>query len=152
MAFIIFWGYQNTKFYSEVIFLTEVQDNLVRLDGLIAYNIDTNWSEPNLVTQKLGVILTGLYLGLENGKYLKVISKSDQIVLERLSYKLSRYPQDEQYEFVELTQKDKEKFESLRTKLRAVGLGMNISYSKSMDVFIDQAKALEESIIFPLTR
>jgi len=146
---IVAWGMMKMNFVKEQVLVTEVQHNLVQLEGLIAYQIDKNWSEPNLVTTELGDVLNGLWLGMTTGNQLGTLSKSDKEILEHLYAKLIRYPSDEIYSFADLTEKDKQNFENLRETLREVGLGLNISYSSDMNSFMRQAEALNNKIKVP---
>jgi hypothetical protein len=150
LALILVWGIVATNFSNDQLFYTEVQDNLVELEGLIGHQQRNNWSEENLVTQKLNEVMDGLYIALNNGKYTKTLSKSDREIYENLLSKLRQYPQDQQYEFTKLTQEDRENFVALRTKLRNVGLGLNLTNQTEFESFIDEIKALEESIEAPL--
>lgn len=47
---IVAWGIMKINFVKEKVLFIEFQHNLVELEGLIAYQIDENWSEPKLVT------------------------------------------------------------------------------------------------------
>ncbi|MFF2176032.1 hypothetical protein ACFVT8_06175 [Lysinibacillus sp. NPDC058147] len=147
---IVAWGIITMNFVKEQVFITEVQHNLVELEGLIENQIDDNWSEPNLVTTKLGDVMNGIWLGMTTGKQLGTLSKSDNDILELLYSKLNQYPKDELYRFVDLTEEDKKNFEELRETLREVGLGLNITISANMDSFINQAEKLNEKIKYPL--
>jgi len=147
---IVAWGIIKMNFVKEQVFVTEVQRNLVELEGLIENQIDDNWSKPNLVTTKLGDVLNGIWLGMTTGKQLGTLSKSDNDILEHFYSKLNQYPKDELYRFVDLTEEDKKNFEELRESLREVGLGLNITISTNMDSFIDQAEKLNGKIKYPL--
>lgn len=147
---IVAWGIITMNFVKEQVFITEVQYNLVELEGLIENQIDDNWSEPNLVTTKLGDVMNGIWLGMTTGKQLGTFSKSDNDILELLYSKLNQYPKDELYRFVDLTEEDKKNFEELRETLREVGLGLNITISANMDSIINQAEKLNEKIKYPL--
>ena len=147
---IVIWGFIKMNFVKEQVFITEVQHNLVELEGLIANQSDNHWSEPNLVTTKLGDVLNGIWLGITTGEQLGTLSREDKEILNSLYYKLKQYPNDELYRFVQLTEEDKRNFEELQDTLRDVGLGLNISISVSMDAFMKQAKELEEKIESPL--
>ena len=138
------------NFVKEQVVVTEVQSNLVQLEGLIAYQVGDDWSEPNLVTTKLGDILNGIWLGMTTGEQLGTLSKGDKKILESLYFKLQQYPNDELYSFANLTEEDKQNFKDLREMLREVGLGLNITYSPDMDFFMSQAEALSEKIKSPL--
>ncbi|WP_238343510.1 hypothetical protein [Gracilibacillus saliphilus] len=127
-------------------FLTEVQYNLVELEGLIAHQSENNWSEPNLVTIELGDILEGISLGITTGEQLGTLSNSDKKTLSHLYSKLNQYSNDVLYSFVELTEDDKKNFEQLREILRDVGLDLNISISNSMGPFMRKVEELEEKL------
>ena len=144
------WGIIKMNFVKEQVLVTEVQTNLVELEGLIAHQIEDNWSEPNLVTTELGDVLNGIWLGMTTGEQLGTLSKSDKRTLEQLYSKLSKYPNDELYSFVNITEEDKKKFEDLRETLREVGLGLNISISPNMDSFMSQAELLINKAESPL--
>lgn len=138
------------NFVKEQVLVTEVQNNLVELEGLIENQIDDNWSEPNLVTTELGDVLNGIWLGMTTGKQLGMLSKSDNDILVHLYSKLIQYPNDELYRFVDLTEEDKKNFEELRETLREVGFGLNISISGDIDSFLKQVEELNEKIKYPL--
>jgi hypothetical protein len=149
MVFVA-WGYINMNFVKEQILITEVQHNLVELEGLIANQKDNNWSEPNLVTTELGDVLNGISLGITTGGQLGTLSKNDKKILNNLYYKIRQFPNDELYNFADLTEEDKENFENLRKILREVGLGISIQVSGDMNYFLKQAQELEGKIEVPL--
>jgi hypothetical protein len=65
--------------------MTEVQNNLVELEGLIANQKDNNWSEPNLVTTELGDVLNGIWLGITTGRGIRRKNRSSTVMkLNRL--------------------------------------------------------------------
>lgn len=140
---IVAWGIIKMNFVKEQVLVTEVQNNLVELEGLIANQSDDNWSEPNLVTTELGDVLNGIWLGMTTGKQLGTLSKSDREILEHFYSKLNQYPKDELYSFVDLTEEDKKNFEDLRETLREVGLGLNITISANMDSFMNPSRGIK---------
>jgi hypothetical protein len=148
---IVAWGIIKMNFVKGQIFVTEVQHNLVELEGLIENQIDDNWSEPNLVTTKLGDVLNGIWLGMTTGKQLGTLSNSENKILEHFYSKLNQYPSDELYRFVDLADEDKKNFEELRETLREVGLGLNITISANMDSFINQVEELNKKIKLTFT-
>ncbi|MDL4842382.1 hypothetical protein [Aquibacillus rhizosphaerae] len=150
LILMIAWGFIKMNFVKEQVLVTEVQANLVELEGLIANQIDANWSEPNLVTTELGDVLNGISLGVTTGEQLGTLSKSEKEILRNLYSKLNQYPNDELYNFVDLTEEDKENFEKLRETLRDVGLGLRISISGNMDSFMKKAEELEGEIRSPI--
>lgn len=150
LVMIVAWGMMKMNFVKEQVFVTEVQNNLVELEGLIAHQMDEDWSEPNLVTTELDDVLNGIWLGITTGEQLGTLSKSDKEVLEHLYSKLNQYPHDELYSFADLTEKDKQNFEDLRKTLREVGLGLKLTISANMDSFMSQAEVLDHKIESPL--
>ena len=152
LALILSWGIVSVNFSNDQIFYTEVQDNLVELEGLIGYEKEHNWSQSNLVTQKLGEVLKGIYAGVNNGNYTKSLSKHETDIFEKLLSRLRQYPQDKQYEFVKLTNEDKENFEALRLKLRKAGLGVNLTEDSGLDSFIEKVEFLGDQIEAPLNQ
>ncbi|TCJ01669.1 hypothetical protein [Cytobacillus praedii] len=145
----VLWGFIRINFVKDQIFNTEVQDDLVELEGLIAYQKDNQWSTPSLDTTKMGSVLNGLWLGITMGNQMGTLSKKDKEILQRLYMKLHQFPKDDLYRFTDLTETDKENFEELREVLREVGLGMKISIDEN---FYEQAEALEGKIESPLRR
>ncbi|WP_342559712.1 hypothetical protein NSQ95_12275 [Psychrobacillus sp. FSL W7-1457] len=137
------------NFVNEQVLLTEVQYNLVELDGLIGYQIDESWSEPNMVTIELSEVLNGLWLSITTGEQLGTLSKSDKEILQKLYSRLSQYPKHELYHFGDLTDEDKKNFEDLREALREVGIGLNIAMS-DMDSFMIKAEKLVGKINSPI--
>ncbi|ALC90638.1 hypothetical protein AM500_13220 [Bacillus sp. FJAT-18017] len=147
---IVAWEIVNLYFVKEQVLLTEVQYNLVELEGVIANQSEKNWPEPNLVTTKLGDVLNGILLGKTTGEQLGILSENDEIILSTLYTKLSRYPNDELYSFIDVSEEGKKNFEELREVLREAGLGLNISISASMDSFMKQAKEIGEKANPPI--
>ncbi|WP_231505596.1 hypothetical protein [Bacillus sp. EB01] len=137
---IVAWGIVNLYFVNEQVLLTEVQYNLVELEGLIANQSEKNWPEPNLVTTKLGDVLNGILLGKTTGEQLGILSENDEKILTNLYTKLNRYPNDELYSFIEVSEEGKKNFEELREVLREAGLGLNISISASYGFFYEASK------------
>ena len=147
---IVAWGMIKMNFVKEQVLVTEVQNNLVELEGLIAHQIDHEWSEPNLVTTELGDILNGIWLGMTTGEQLGTLSERDKKTLSHLHSKLRQYPNDKIYSFADVTDEQKRNFEELREILREVGLGLNIPISANIDSFMIQAEAINEKIKSPL--
>ncbi|HZG17002.1 MAG TPA: hypothetical protein VE710_18580 [Candidatus Bathyarchaeia archaeon] len=146
----VIWGYSKMNFVKDQVILTEVQRNLVELEGLIDHQKKNNWSEPNSVTTKMGDILNGIWLGRTTGRQLGTFSKTDQEILSDLYSKLNQFPSDEIYQFADLTEEDKENFEELQKSLREVGLGMRITIKADRKYFMSQAEKLSEKIEVPL--
>ncbi|MGE7925056.1 hypothetical protein ACQKND_18015 [Viridibacillus arvi] len=147
---IIVLGIIKMNFVKEQVLVTEVQRNLVELEGLIAEQSDDNWSNPNFVTTELGDVLNGILLGITTGEQLGTLSKADKETLEKLYSRLNQYPKDGLDKFVDLTKEDKKSLEELRVILRDVGLGLNITISASMDSFMKKAEELVEKINYPI--
>ena len=145
---LVAWGMVKMSFVNEQVLLTEVQYHLVELEGLIAYQIDESWSEPNMVTIELSEVLNGLSLSITTGEQLGSLSKNDKEILQRLYSRLNQYPRHVLYNHVDLTEEDKKNFEVLRKTLREVGIGLNISISGSMDDFMKKAEELVDKLIF----
>ncbi|NJJ39099.1 hypothetical protein [Paenibacillus apii] len=143
---VIAWGYMKMNFVNEQILQREVQQNLIKLEGIIVNQSEDNWSAPNLATTELGDVLNGIGLSITTGEKLGTLSSSDKEILNHLYNKLNQYPKDEFYRFSDLTEEDKENFEELRENLRNAGLGMNIQVSGNMKYFINQADKLEKNI------
>ncbi|MGM0846470.1 MAG: hypothetical protein ACQEUT_15955 [Bacillota bacterium] len=135
------------NFVKEQVIVTEVQDNIIELEGLIAHQMENHWSEPNLVTTELSEVLDGIWLGMTTGKQLGTLSDSDKQVLEHLHSNLNQYPHDELYSFADVTEEDKHYFEELRNILREAGLGMRITISSDLDSFMHQAEAINKKLI-----
>ncbi|TYS19099.1 hypothetical protein FZC78_02885 [Rossellomorea vietnamensis] len=144
LILILAWRIARVNFVSEQVILTEVQDNLVELEGLISIQMEKNWFEPNLVTTELSDVLNGIWLAMTTGKQLGTLSDRDRKILERLHSHLNQYPHGELYRFVDVTQEDKRNFEKLRGILRDVGLGIEITTSSEQGPFMQQAEEFNE--------
>ncbi|MBU8906141.1 hypothetical protein [Desertibacillus haloalkaliphilus] len=147
LVLAITWGYMKVNFASEQIFLTEVQDNLIELEGLIAHQQENDWSEPNLVTSKLGDVIDGLWIGLQTGEHLNTLSRNDHRTLHQFYTLLgTRYPNDRLYSFSEVSEQDKEHLLELREHLREFGMGLNISISYDMNSFMNSITTVNDNI------
>lgn len=136
------FGYLKMNLVHKELFYSEVQYELVELDGLIEHQKKNEWSEPNLVTTQLGDVLNGLDVATNSGKYLGWLSNNERMTMERLDNALRQYPHDELYEFSVLTQSDKDSFEDLQSKLQNVGFGMNMTISNDWKTFINKSEKL----------
>lgn len=135
-------GYMKLSLVHRELFYSEVQYNLVELDGLIEQQKMKNWPEPNLVTTQLGDVLNGLEVATNSGKYSGWLSNNDRMIMERLNNALRQYPHDGLYKFSVLTQSDKSDFEDLQSKLQDVGFGMNMTISNDWESFINKSDKL----------
>jgi hypothetical protein len=145
---LVSWAYMKMNFVKEQVLITEVQNNLVELEGLIAHQSENQWSDPNLVTTELGDVLNGLWLGQTTAKQIGLLSKNERETLQRLYARFSMYPHDELYHFADLTTKDKRDFEELRNILREVGFGLRIQMDGDLDAFFEKAKLLEGKLLY----
>lgn len=135
-------GYLKMNLVHKELFYSEVQYKLVELDGLIEHQKKNDWSESNLVTTQLGVVLNGFDVATNSGKYSGWLSNNDRMTMERLDNALRQYPHDELYAFSVLTQSDKDNFEDLQSKLQNVGFGMNMTISNDWKTFINKSEKL----------
>ncbi|RDU38028.1 hypothetical protein DRW41_00160 [Neobacillus piezotolerans] len=61
------------NFAIDQISIMGVQNDLVELEGIIAYQMEKGWPDPNLVTTELGDVLDGLAIGVTIGEYAGTI-------------------------------------------------------------------------------
>ncbi|NMO97691.1 hypothetical protein [Paenibacillus lemnae] len=146
---ITIWGMMKLNFVKEQVIINQVQEHLVELEGLIAHQSRHQWSDPNLVTTKLGDVLNGILQSIRTGELLGVLSQSEKQILTALYSKFRLYPHDELYKFVDLSEEDKHDYELLRQTLREAEFGLRIAMNDSMDSFMKKAKILEQTILMP---
>ena len=144
LIIIIIIGYLKMNLVHEELFYSEVQWKLVELDGLITYQIENDWSEPNLATTQMGDILNGIEVAKNSGQYSGWIANKERETMERLYAALSRYPHDYIYEFSNVTQEDQQHFEDLQEMLQSVGFGMNMTISNEWKTFLAKSEKLLE--------
>ena len=137
-------GFVKGKEVTAFVVLTEIQHNLIELEGLIENQRAQNWPAPNLVTTELNDIRAGIQLGMTVGGKIGTLSNTEIEVLQTLYFRLAQYPEDELYKFSVLTAEDKDRFEELRTFLRESGLGLNMGVPKDLSHFISQVERLVE--------
>ncbi|RFB13532.1 hypothetical protein DZB84_16295 [Bacillus sp. HNG] len=147
---VVAWNYMKMNFVMDQVVLTEVQINLVELEGLIKYQMEDNWSNPNVVTAELRDILDGISLGITTGEQLGTISERDKVILTKLYHRLYQYPTDELYRLATVTEIDQKNFEELREILRDAGFGLNLQVGVEFEYFIEKAEKLEKNIEVPL--
>lgn len=112
------------------------------LDGLIEYQKENDWPEPNLFRTQLGDILNGLEGATNSVKYSYWLQNDEQMTRERLANKLRNHPHNELYQFSVLTQSDKNEFEDLQSKLQTAGFGMNMTIRNEWKTFINKVGKL----------
>ncbi|GEL75988.1 hypothetical protein [Tenuibacillus multivorans] len=149
LVIVVLIGYININLENENIFIFQVQDKLIRLEGLIDYQEENDWEDSEIVAVKMREIVNGLEMGLMNGKNLHVLNEEESEILESLADKLNKFTFDKPYELVNLTDEHKEYYAALRDSLNEAGLKMNSQISKDWETFFHQAKKLEESIDVP---
>ncbi|MBB4826511.1 hypothetical protein HNO89_003771 [Sporosarcina luteola] len=135
-------GYLKMSLVHEELFYSEVQYKLAELEGLIDHQKRSDWPEPNLVTSQLGDVLNGIETAMNSGMYSGWLSNEDRSMMERLRAALSQYPHDELYSFSTVTESDTKDFEELQSKLRQVGIGMNMTISNDWKTFISSTEQL----------
>jgi hypothetical protein len=146
LLLVVIFGLIKINFVKEQVLVTEVQQKLIELEGLIAYQSEQRWSEPNLVTTQLRDVLNGIWFGITTGEQLGNLTKEDRDTLSSLYSALIQYPNDELYRFVEVTEEDQKKFEELREILREAGLGLHMTISPDSDSLLSQAEDILEKL------
>ncbi|WP_203363868.1 hypothetical protein [Bacillus sp. REN10] len=146
LLIIVIMQQLNANLVHEELFYSEVQDQLVELDGLIEHQKENNWSEPNLVTVQLGDVLDGMNVAINSGIYTDWLEEDDLRVLHRMKVVLRELPNDELYAFSTLSLSDKERLEDLQKKLRKAGFGMRMTLDNNWERFMDRSEKLVKSL------
>ncbi|MDQ0913882.1 hypothetical protein [Paenibacillus sp. V4I5] len=119
--------------------LSQIQWDLVQLEGAIAYQIEIHWILPSHVSEKVGDVLQDIMVIREVNSGISVLSKKDEEYLDSLYHRLSDYSHDNMVEPLnELSQNEIEKLIKLRRALRDVGWGVGYSNSGHWDSFIEK--------------
>lgn len=147
LVIVVAWGYIQINFAAKQLLVTEVEVKLIELEALIAQEIEGDWTEPNLVTMKLGDALDSLWVGMKTAEQLNSISSKEKQSLYKLFHKLqAQYPQDSLYSFTDVSEQDIEHFIELREFLREVGFGIGIQSDDDYKHFMAKVDTLIEKI------
>ncbi|WP_338753351.1 hypothetical protein [Bacillus sp. FJAT-52991] len=146
---IVIMQHLHLNLVHEELFYSEVQDQLVVLDGLIEHQKKNNWSDPNLVTVQLGDVLNGMDVAISSGIYTNWLEEDDLRVLRRIEIALREFPHDESYAFSTVSPKDQERFEDLRKKLRKAGFGMRMTLDNDWEMFMARSEELANLLTNP---
>jgi hypothetical protein len=119
--------------------LSQIQWDLVQLEGAIANQIETQWMQPSHVSEKVGDVLQDIMVILEVNSGISVLSEQEKDYLNSLYHSLSDYPNDNMVEPLnDLSQTEIDKLIQLRKALRDVEWGVGFSNSGHWDSFIEK--------------
>ena len=126
---------------------SQIQWDLVQLEGAIAYQIENQWSQPSHVREKLGDVIQDIMVILEVTQGMNVLSKQEKDSLDIFYRKLSDYPADNMVKPTnELSQDEIDKLKQLRQALRDVEWGVGFSNTQHWDSFMDKLMKLLPNI------
>lgn len=87
-------------------------------------------------------VIAGIYLTQNMGNRLKILTKNDEIVLERFIRFFGKFPEYSGLPNHDIDENEIARFEELSRNLRDTGWGYNISYSSAWDELIQKATDL----------
>ncbi|WP_438351041.1 hypothetical protein ACP8HI_10580 [Paenibacillus sp. FA6] len=111
--------------------------DLTQLEATIQYQIDNNWDNEPLVTQKLDDAIDSviLHTGMER-------DDDKQDILWKLHDYLKEFKADDETLAVSLTAKQRTDYINLGEKLRSSGWNYNVGYDTRWDIFVSKVKGL----------
>lgn len=122
-----------------------IMGDLVSLEGAITYQYENNWSDENIVIEKIEDILKETHFAINMGKRSGVLTNQIEEDLFLLIRYLNRYPEYTGFPNTELEEKDREQLMKLRDSLRQAGWGMNMSYGAGWESFHEAVYKLWEA-------
>lgn len=123
--------------------LSQIQWDLVQLEGAIAYQMENQWKQPSHVREKVGDVLQDIIVILQVDNGIRVLTEQEKVHLDRFHMKLSDYPKDNMVEpSNELSQTEIDQLIQLRKALRDVEWGVGFSNSGLWDSFMGKLTKL----------
>lgn len=123
--------------------LSQIQWDLDQLEGAIAYQIGSKWTQPSHVREKLGDVLQDIMVIRDLNSGAGFITNAESVLLNSLYDQLSNYPHDNMVEPInELSAEEIDKLLQLRGALRDVEWGIGFSNSGHWDSFIEKLEKL----------
>ncbi|PYZ97655.1 hypothetical protein CR205_03415 [Alteribacter lacisalsi] len=80
-----------------------VEQPLTELEGVIAHQIDQDWSKPNVVTAKITEVTNGLATAGRAAHPAAFVTGMDTVELDLLQTQLARFPSNTVYDLPEIT-------------------------------------------------
>lgn len=143
IAIIIYFNQWHQQQY----FLDNVQGPLVELQGILEYQEQNEWSEPELVSNQLHVIVSSLGYGLQKHSYpSRALSRSEYTQLQSLTTYLRSLPNHEIYSSGVWDESSIQRAEQLNTALKASNLKLRTTISVNWDAFIKQINVLTNEL------
>jgi len=122
-----------------------ISNDLIQLEGAIMFQMDNGWFDPNNVIEKVEDVKESIHITMNVAGTLNELSSEDEAVLTRLADYFERFPDYSGFPNHRLDQRELQRFEQLRRKLREAGWGMKIGYSSDWDELIEKANKLMNS-------
>lgn len=133
----------SNQWHQQQYFLDNVQRPLVELQGIIEHQERSGWSEPQLVSNQLHVIVASLEYGLQQHAYpAKSLSRSEREQLVALKIYLRSFPNHEIYSSATWDESSIQQIEQFNEALIASNLKLRTTISVNWDAFIEKINVL----------
>ena len=134
----------QNKFHQKQYFLDNIQWSLVELQGILAMQEETDWDNPQLVSNQLQILLNNLWYGLEPHTYpSKALNEKERNMLVNIGNYLQGLPNNDIYSLPEWSKENIENARALNEALIEADLKMNTTISMDWKTFIKQCEILE---------
>jgi len=143
----------SNKWHQQQYFLDNVQRPLVELQGIIEHQERNGWSEPQLISNQLRVIVASLDYGLQRHAYpAKSLSRSEQAQLFALKTYLRSLPNHEIYSSATWDESSIQQIEQFNEALIASNLKLRTTISVNWHAFIEKINVLTKELEIGLSK
>ena len=137
----------SNQWHQQQYFLDKVQGPLVELQGIIEHQERNEWSEPQLVSNQLHVLVDFLEYGLQNHTFpSKTLSRSEYEHLQVLASFMRSLPNHEIYSSATWDESSIQRAEQLNAALKASNLKMRTTINVDWDAFNEKINVLIKAL------
>lgn len=137
----------RNQWHQKQYFLDNIQTPLVELQGILAMQEETDWDNPQLVSNQLQILLHSFRYGLESHTYpSKGLNERERNMLVNIGHSLQRLPNNDNYSLPEWSRDSIESARILNAALIEADLRMNTTISVDWKTFITQCEILETEL------
>ncbi|MBK3495169.1 hypothetical protein JFL43_09935 [Viridibacillus sp. YIM B01967] len=143
LGYVLYLNQWHQKQY----FLDNTQSSLVELQGIIAFQEDENWENPQLISNKLQIIIDDLWYGTTSYTFpSKVLNKEELTMLVTIANTLQQLPNNDVYAIAEWSKEDIEKAKIVNNALIKADLKMETTILVDWETFIKQCAIFKEEL------
>lgn len=122
---------------------SQIQYDLVQLEGAIAYQMQAQWKEPAHVREKVGDVMQDIMVLMEVNAAIDMMSQQEKQDIQYFYNRILDYPRDNLVEpSNEISAAEQKELIHLREALKDAGWGIGLGNQAHWDSFIEKLRVL----------